>query len=176
MRRTILLFALILAAFSGPLLAQEEPPLFENPPPSKQPAPSPTPPCPPSGAALGLKPPRPDVTLWQAMVPRERETYVEIGVGIMSALAESLRKEVTNAKSMPREDVTALIRFANLFAPRRAPGMYLKEMEKIYMTEEGQKLLMAECFYKAFERANVPAALSTPPQAAKTPEAKPPDQ
>ena len=44
------------------------------------------------------------------------------------------------------------------------------------MTAEGQKLTLSDCFRKAFERLNVPAAVAPPPQAAKTPEAKPPDQ
>jgi hypothetical protein len=176
MRRTVLLLPLILAALGGPLLAQEEPPLFENPPPATQAAPTPTPPCPPSVATLGLKSPKADVTLWQAMIPRERESYVEVGVAIMGALAEGLRDQATTARSMPREDLSALIRFANLYAPRRAPAMYLKEMERIYKTDEGQKLLMSECFYKAFERVNVPAALTMPSPAAKKPEDKPADQ
>jgi len=180
MRRTVLWLALILAAVGGPFLAQEEPPLFENPPATKQPSPSPTPPatapCPPSAPSLGLKAPRMDVAFWQAMAPRDRETYVEIGVGIMSALAERLREQAGSARSMPREDLTALVRFANLYTPRRAPAMYLKEMGTIYATAEGQKLLLAECFSKAFERLNVPAAVAPAPQASKTPAEKPADQ
>ena len=44
------------------------------------------------------------------------------------------------------------------------------------MTGEGQKLSILECFQKAFERLNVPAAATPPPEAARTPAAQPGNQ
>ena len=180
MRRTVLALTLTLAAVGGPLLAQEEPPLFENPPAPEQPAPSPTPPAAlpsaPPASPLGPLPPRLDFSRWQVMTARERQAYVEGAVTAIDGLASRLRAEVVVAKGMPPEGLTPVLRFVNLNSPRRAPMMYLKEMERIYMTAEGQKLSMADCFHKAFERLNVPAAVAPAPQAAKTPAEKPADQ
>ena len=180
MRRSALALALTLAAVGGPTLAQEEPPLFENPPAPEQPAPSPTPPAAlpsaPPASPLGPLPPGLDFARWQVMTARERQTYVEGAVTSIGALTGRLRDEVVGAKGMPREGLTSVVRFVNLNSPRRAPGTYLKEMERIYMTAEGQKLSMAECFHKAFERLNVPAAVAPVPQAGKTPAEQPADQ
>jgi hypothetical protein len=179
MRRTVLALAVTLAAWSGPLFAQEEPPLFENPPASEQPSPSPTPgvlPSAPPASPLGPLPPHLDFARWQVMTARERQTYVEGALGAVTDLTARLREEVVGSKGIPREGLSSVLRFVNLNTPRRAPQAYLKEMERIYMTTEGQKLGLADCFRKAFERLNVPAAVGPPPQAAKTPEPKPPDQ
>ena len=180
MRRSVLALALALAALGGRSYAQEEPPLFENPPASEQPAPSPTPtaalPSAPPASPLGPLPPRLDFARWQVMTARERQTYVEGALGAVADLAARLREEVVSSKGTPREGLSAVLRFVNLNTPRRAPQAYLKEMERIYMTADGQKLNLADCFRKAFERLNVPAAVGSPPQAAKTPEEKPADQ
>ena len=180
MRRSVLALALTLAASGGFLCAQEEPPLFENPPASDQPAPSPTPaailPSAAPASPLGPLPPRLDFARWQVMTARERQTYVEGALGAVADLTARLREEVVTSKGVPREGLSAVLRFVNLNAPRRAPQAYLKEMERIYMTGEGQKLAMAECFRRAFERLNVPAAVAPAPQAAKTPAEHPADQ
>jgi len=179
MRRSALALALALAALGGPYYAQEEPPLFENPPASGQPSPSPTPavlPSAPPASPLGPLPPHLDFARWQVMTARERQTYVEGALGAVADLMARLREEVVGSKGTPREGLSAVLRFVNLNTPRRAPQAYLKEMEHIYMTAEGQKLALSDCFRKAFERLNVPAAVGPPPQPAKTPEAKPPDQ
>jgi len=180
MRRSVLALALTVAAVGGPLFAQEEPPLFETPPAPEKPAPSPTPeavlPSAPPASPLGPLPPRLDFARWQVMTARERQTYVEGAINATELLTSRLREEVINAKSLARETLSAVVRFVNLNAPRRLPVTYLKEMERIYMTPEGQKQLMSDCFRKAFERLNVPAAIAPPPQAAKTPEAQPADQ
>lgn len=180
MKRSVLALALTVAAVGGPSLAQEEPPLFENPPAPGQPAPSPTPevalPSAPPASPLGPLPLRLDFARWQVMTARERQTYVEGAINATDLLTSRLREEVINSKALPRETLSAVVRFVNLNAPRRLPVTYLKEMERIYMTPEGQKLMLADCFRKAFERLNVPAAVAPPPQASKTPEAQPADQ
>ncbi len=180
MRRSVLALALTLAALGGPWLAQDEPPLFEKPPAPGQPAPSPTPrtvlPSAAPAPSLELVSPALDFARWQLMSARERQTYVEVAVSIIGALAEKLREEVVVAKGMPREELTVMVRFVNLNSPRRTPVTYLKEMERIYMTAEGQRLSMAECFHKAFERLNVAAAVAPAPQASKTPAEQPADQ
>ena len=180
MRRRVLALALTLAAVGGPLLAQEEPPLFENPPAPEEPSASPTPPAAlssaPPASPLGPLPAAQDFARWRVMTARERQTYVEGAITSIGLLTGSLRTEVISSKGIPREGLTSVVRFVNLNSPRRGPATYLKEMERIYMTAEGQKLTMAECFHLAFERLNVPAAVAPPPpQAAKTPGA-PADQ
>lgn len=176
MRRSAL--ALALAALGGLSYAQEEPPLFENPPASAQPSPTPVAALPsaPPASPLGPLPPHLDFARWQVMTARERQTYVEGALGAVADVTARLREEVVTSKGIPREGLSTVLRFVNLNTPRRAPQAYLKEMERIYTTAEGQKLNLADCFRKAFERLNVPAAVAQPPQAAKTPEAKPPDQ
>src|SRR5207247_813697 len=177
MRRSALALALPLAALGGLSYAQEEPPLFENPPASVQPSPTPAVlPSAPPASPLGPLPPHLDFARWQVMTARERQTYVEGALGAVADLMTRLREEVVGWKETPREGLSAVLRFVNLNTPRRAPQAYLKEMERIYMTAEGQKLTLSDCFRKAFERLNVPAAVGQPPQPAKTPEAKPPDQ
>jgi len=132
MRRSVLALALTLAASGGFLCAQEEPPLFENPPASDQPAPSPTPaailPSAAPASPLGPLPPRLDFARWQVMTARERQTYVEGALGAVADLTARLREEVVTSKGVPREGLSAVLRFVNLNAPRRAPQAYLKEM------------------------------------------------
>ena len=180
MRRSVLALALTLAAAIGSLHAQEEPPLFENPPEPEKPAPSATPapvlPSAPPASPLGPLPAKLDFARWQVMTARERQTYVEGALGAVADQTARLREEVVNSKGVPREGLSTVLRFVNLNSPRRAAQAYLKEMERIYMTPDGQKLAIADCFRKAFERLNVPAAVAPPPQAAKPPAEKPADQ
>src|SRR5262245_1790938 len=170
MRRSALALALTLAAL-GAVFAQDEPPLFETPPAGEPPAPCATPaaalPSAPPASPLGPLPPNLDFARWRVMTARERQTYVEGALASVSTLTTQLREEVVGAKGLPRESLTAVVRFVNLNSPRRAPQTYFKEMERIYMTAEGQKLTMADCFRKAYERLNVPAAVTPPTQASK---------
>jgi hypothetical protein len=179
MIRPALALAMILAAASAPAFAQEEPPLFENPPAPEQPAQSPTPtpaaPSAPPASPLGPLPDSLDFPRWQKMTARERQTYVEGAVSTLDAVTRRLRADVAIAGRIPQERLAVVVKFVNQNSPRRAPFAYLKEMERIYMTLEGQKLLMVDCFQKAFERLNVPAA-SPPAEAARTPAGDAPDQ
>ena len=178
MRRSVLALGLTLAAAGGLSLAQEEPPLFENPPASGTPSPTPPPilPSKPPESPLGPLPSQLDFSRWQVMTARERQTYVEGALGAVADLTARLREEVVATKGVPREGLSSVLRFVNLNLPRRAPQAYLKEMERLYMTAEGQKLSLADCFRKAFERLNVPAATAPPPQAVKPSTDKPADQ
>jgi len=181
MRRSVLALAVTLAAAGGWSFAQEEPPLFENPPASDQPAPTPTPsvalPSTPPASPLGPLPQAQDFSRWQVMTARERQTYVEGSLASVGRLTAQLREEIMSGKGVPRDGLTAVVRFVNLNSPRRAPVAYFKEMERLYMTVEGQRLSMTDCFQKAFERLNTPASVAPPPQAAAKPAGeKPADQ
>jgi len=177
MTRSALALALILAAFVVPTLAQEEPPLFENPPAPHKPAPSPTPvparPSAPPASPLGPLPPGLDFTRWQQMTARERQTFVEGAIAALNAFTQKLRTDATVARGLPHERLAGVVRFVTENAPRRAASAYLKEIERIYMTTEGQKLSILDCFQKAFERLNIPAAMTPPPQASPSPAAQP---
>jgi hypothetical protein len=180
MRHPVLALATILAAAILPAFAQDEPPLFENPPAPEQAAPSPTPPqaapSAPPASSLGPLPATLDFARWQKMTARERQTYVEGSVTILGAVTRKLRTDLAAAGRPPQERPVAVVRFVNDSAPRRAPAAYLREMERIYTTAEGQKLTMEECFQKAFERLNIPPAQAAPPEAAKTPAGDAPGQ
>ena len=180
MRRPALALAMILAAAAVSALAQDEPPLIENTPAPEQPAPSPTPPpaepSAPPASPLGPLPASVDFPRWQKMTARERQTYVEGAVATLGATTRKLRTELAVAGRIPQDRLAAVVRFVNENSPRRAPSTYLLEMERIYMTSEGQKLSMVECFQKAFERLNVPAATPPLPEAAQTPAGDAPGQ
>ena len=55
---------------------------------------------------------------------------------------------------VPPETLASVVRLVDASYPTRAPLVYLKEMESIYLTTEGQKLSMRDCFLQAFGRAN----------------------
>ena len=177
MRRSALALALTLAAVGVPSPAQEEPPLLENPPAPEKPAPSPTPipalPSAPPASPLGPLPQGLDFPRWQQMTARERQVFVEGAVAALNAFTQRLRTDVSVARGLPHERLAGVVRFVTDNAPRRAASAYLKEMERIYMTAEGQKLSILECFQKAFERLNIPAAVTPPPQASPSPAAQP---
>ena len=180
MRRPVLALATILAAAILPVFAQDEPPLIESPPAPEQAAPSPTPPTAapsaPPASPLGPLPATLDFARWQKMTARERQTYVEGSVTTLAATTRRLRADLAAAGRSPQERLGMVVRFVNDNSPRRSPATYLKEMERIYMTVEGQKLTMEECFQKAFERLNIPPAPAPPPEAAKTPAGDAPGQ
>lgn len=179
MRRPALALAMILAAAAVSASAQDEPPLIENPPAPEQPAPSPTPPPEPSAppaSPLGPLPASVDFPRWQKMTARERQTYMEGAVATLGATTRKLRAEFAVVGRIPQDRLAAVVRFVNENSPRRAPSTYLLEMERIYTTSEGQKLSMVECFLKAFERLNIPAATAPLPEAGKTPAGDAPGQ
>jgi hypothetical protein len=163
MRRTLAL-ALLASAIplgAGPApRAQEEPPLFEEPP--AQPAPSPAPETPAAPAAAPAPRPAPgeplrpslDFARWQEMSARERQTFVEGAVNALGIVSARLRAEVSGDSRMTPDRAAAVVRFVRETFPRHAPAAYLREMEAIYLTAEGQKLPMIECFFQAFRRLN----------------------
>ncbi len=164
MRRSALGLVLIVAAVGASLMAQEEPPLFENPPAGEKATPTPPPALPsaPPASPLGPLPPGLDFARWQKMTARERQTFVEGAVAALNAFTLKLKNDASVARGLPHERLAGVVKFVTENAPRRAPDAYLKEMERIYLTFEGQKLAILECFLKAFERLNVPAAVAAP--------------
>jgi len=177
MRRSALGLVLIVAAIGAPLMAQDEPPLFENPPAGEKATPTPPPALPsaPPASPLGPLPPGLDFARWQQMTARERQTFVEGAVAALNAFTQRLRSDTNVARGQPHERLAGVVRFVTENAPRRAPVAYLKEIEHIYLTVEGQKLGILECFQKAFERLNVPAAIAAP-QASPSPAPSPGNQ
>jgi hypothetical protein len=95
-----------------------------------------------------------DFQRWQDMSERERQTFVEGAVGIMAEVAARLKEEVAVDPRIPPERLAALVQFIRESSPRRAASAYLREMYAIYLTEEGRKLSMMECFLRAFRRLN----------------------
>jgi len=180
MRRPALALATILAAASLSAFAQDEPPLIETPPAPEQPAPPPTPPpaapSAPPASPLGPLPASLDFPRWQKMTARERQIFVEGAVSTLGATTLKLRAEFGKDGRIPQDRLAAVVRFVNDNSPRRSPATYLLEMERIYRSAEGQKLSMVECFQKAFERLNVPAATPPLPEAAQTPAGDAPGQ
>ncbi len=169
MRRRDIALALLWLAAAPALLpvarGQEEPPLFEEKPAAPAQTPSPPPPAPEAPApppaiseapAVPMKPlgTRLDYSRWQAMTPRERQTFVEGAVSILESLTARLRTEVGHDSRGTPEKTSALVRFIEENEPRRAVAAYLREMEVIYMTAEGQGLSMRDCFQRAFRRLN----------------------
>jgi hypothetical protein len=88
------------------------------------------------------------------MSERERQTFVEGAVGSMAALAVRLKEEVGKDARIPPERLTAMVQLIRESTPRRDASAYLREMYAIYLTEEGRKLSMTECFLQAFRRLN----------------------
>ncbi len=139
--------ALALAAPPAPAGAAQdppEPPLIQEAP---APARTPAPPQAPLRPAL-------DYARWQEMSPRERQTFVEGAVVALGSLAVRLRSDLALDGRVPPETLASVVRLVDASYPTRAPLVYLKEMESIYLTAEGQKLSMRDCFLQAFGRAN----------------------
>jgi len=163
-------------ALAPALRADDEPPLFPETPAAPAPAPTPAPapgsPAPspavpgapaPSGApatpAATAKPAEPlrkslDFIRWQEMSARERQTYVEGMVQAQGSLATRMRQEIAGDGRMSPEAMAAVVKFIDANYPKRPPLVYLKEMESIYLTADGQKLPMLDCFLQAFRRSN----------------------
>jgi hypothetical protein len=162
-----LMLLLMSGTIAGSARGQEEPPLLEPTPPTEQPSPTPPPvpakpptalPTPPARAPVTMKPLSDQLNFarWQEMSARERQTFVEGAVAAMGAVTSRLRTEINMDGRIPPERLAAVVRFIHDNSPRRAAAAYLKEMETLYATPEGQKLPMVECFLQAFGRANTP--------------------
>ena len=159
--------------------AQQDPPLFPetpaapaatpapaaSPAPAATPAPaaSPTPtpaptatpaPAKPAGSPQAALRPALDYARWQEMSPRERQTFVEGSIQALGWLALSLRSDLTIDTRVPPETLASIVKVIDTNYPTRPAGVYLKEMDSIYLTPEGQKLSMLLCFQQAFQRAN----------------------
>lgn len=149
----------------GPgLRAVDEPPLFPETPgtPAPTPAPPGTSPAAPATPAMSQKPAGPvtplrktlDFARWQEMTPRERQTYVEGMTQALGSLTVRLRQEIGGDGRMSPEALAAVVKFVDANYPKRPVAVYLKEMESIYLTADGQKLPMLDCFLQAFRRVN----------------------
>src|SRR2546425_10478136 len=112
MRRSALVLALILAAVGASLLAQEEPPLIENPPVPEKATPTPPPALPsaPPASPLGPLPPGLDFARWQQMTARERQTFVEGAVAALNAFTQRLRSDTNGARGQPPERLAGGVR------------------------------------------------------------------
>ncbi len=150
-----LLAALLgLALVAGPaLMAQDEPSLFgdEEEEEIEEDAPlinaGPSVPEPPLSKDI-------DFERWRAMNGRERYTFVEGAVLTLDEIVTRLRQSLPSDARTPPEQLAFLVKFVGEHHPRRAPSVYLKEMDRIYLTSEGQRMSIYECFLTAFRRHN----------------------
>lgn len=134
----------------------------ETPAPTPSPTPAPQAATPPAAPAATPKPAQPAATLgatldfarWQSMSQRERQTLVEGAIFAMTSVATSLRPALAIDNRTPPDVQAALVKFVDANYPRHPAAVYQKEMETIYLTAEGQKLAINECFLQAFRRAN----------------------
>jgi len=138
--------------------AQEEPPLIQEPappvkPPAAPPAAAPSAPAPAPAPGARLRPAL-DFPRWQEMTARERQTFVEGAVMALTAVATRMRTELGPQDTVTAERLAAEVRFVRDIFPRFPVSDYLREMEHIYLTAEGQNLSMTECFWQAFRRIN----------------------
>ncbi len=146
--------ALVFGLATGPVvMAQDEPSLFgdeeEETPEEEAPLVNagPSVPDPPLSKRL-------DFDRWREMSGRERLTFVEGAVQTLEALASNLRASIPSDGRMPPEQLAFLVKFVGDHHPRRPPAIYLKEMDRIYLTVEGQKMSIYDCFLLAFRRHN----------------------
>ncbi len=150
-----LLVALLgLALVAGPaLMAQDEPSLFgdEEEEEIEEDAPlinaGPSVPDPPLSKDL-------DFERWRDMNGRERFSFVEGAVLTLDEIVSRLRQSLPSDARTPPERLAFLVKFVGEHHPRRPPSVYLKEMDRIYLTLEGQKMSIHECFLTAFRRLN----------------------
>jgi len=167
--------AVLLISWFQAARAQQDPPLFPETPaapaatpaPAASPAPAATPapaaspaptatPAPARPAAPPQAALRPalDYARWQEMSPRERQTFVEGSIQALGWLALSLRSDLTIDTRVPPETLASIVKMIDANYPTRPAAVYLREMDSIYLTPEGQKLSMPICFQQAFQRAN----------------------
>jgi hypothetical protein len=135
-------------------LAQEEPPLVPETPAPKEAAPlAPTAPPPAPAPGTRLRPTL-DLARWREMTARERQTFVEGAVMSLRYLTFQMRGALGPDDAVPPDRLEAMGRFVREYYPRFPAEDYLQEMERIYLTAEGQNLSMTECFLMAFKRIN----------------------
>ena len=84
----------------------------------------------------------------------ERFTFVEGAVLTLEEIASRLRLSLPSDGRTPPEQLAFLVKFVGDHHPRRSPSVYLKEMDRIYLTSEGQKMSIHGCFLTAFRRLN----------------------
>jgi hypothetical protein len=141
-------------ALAPSIRAQQEPPIVPaaTPAPAGTPAPAPTParsevPMAPLSSSL-------DFARWREMSSRERQTFVEGAVLALGSVTSRLRAELPLDSRTPPGLLAAVVKFVDANYPKRPALAYQKEMESIYLTPEGQKLPMLDCFLQAFRRIN----------------------
>ena len=162
MRKLLLIPALLLSAAGlvlvPALLAQEEPeivePDFEEPELTFEPEVAEARPFRPAvleGEPLSSTL---DFDRWVEMSYRERQTFVEGAVLTLTAVSRQIKTELAISGQMPPENLSAVVKFINNHHPKLPPGNYMQEMDRIYLTAEGQNLSIMECFQLAFKRLN----------------------
>ena len=162
MRKLILIPVLLLSAAGlvlvPALLAQEEPeieePDFEEPELTVEPEVAEARPFRP--AVLEGEPLRStlDFDRWVEMSYRERQTFVEGAVLTLTAVSKQIKTELAVGTRMPPENLSDVVKFIQNHYPKLPPGKYMQEMDRIYLTAEGQNLSIMECFQLAFRRLN----------------------
>jgi hypothetical protein len=157
MRTTRLASALLVCAaalaFAPAARAQEEPPLTPEAP--APPAPSVESTAPPAAPAPGARlRPTLDLARWREMTARERRTFVEGAAMSLRFITSQIRTALGPDDALPPERLEAMTRFVREYYPRFPAEDYLQEMERVYLTAEGQNLSMTECFLMAFRRMN----------------------
>lgn len=95
-----------------------------------------------------------DFDRWIEMSYRERQTFVEGAVLTLSAVSQEIKTDLAVTGRMPAENLSAVVKFIHNHHPKLPPGDYMQEMDRVYLTAEGQNLSIMECFQLAFRRLN----------------------
>ncbi len=95
-----------------------------------------------------------DFDRWLEMSYRERQTFAEGAVLTLTSISRQLRGELGANGKVPPENLKALVKFVQDHYPKLPPSEYMTEMDRIYLTAEGQNLSVMECFNLAFRRLN----------------------
>jgi hypothetical protein len=95
-----------------------------------------------------------DFDRWVEMSYRERQTFVEGAVLTLGAVSQEIKTDLAVTGRMPAENLSAVVKFIHNHHPKQPPGDYMREMDRIYLTAEGQNLSILECFQLAFRRLN----------------------
>ena len=156
---TVLILLAGVLAVAPTLNAQEEPSLAPEPDfpePEMEAEPEPPEARPFRPAVLDGEPLRStlDFDRWVEMSYRERQTFTEGAVMTLSVMAQWLRGHLAVDGRVPPKNLNAVVRFVHDHHPKYPPGDYMQEMDRIYLTAEGQNLSIMECFQLAFRRLN----------------------
>jgi hypothetical protein len=95
-----------------------------------------------------------DFDRWAEMTYRERQTFVEGAVLTLASVSNRMKTDLTGDARIPPENLSAVVRFIQSHHPKLPPESYMREMDRIYLTAEGQNLSIIECFQAAFARLN----------------------